>query len=153
MRFIQFRTAPAQKAGPLPASTIALTDESPPMSSKLFFNWPMSASSKALRTSGRFSVTRAMPSFFSTISIVTSHSCLCASHPKDAELRFLDRRVERGGDREAEQPARVGRVDDAVVPEPCARIVGMALALVLLADRRLELLFGFLGGKVALDCS
>ena len=34
--------------------------------------------------------------------------------------------------------ARVGRVDDAVVPQPGGGVVGMALRLVLRADRRLE---------------
>src|SRR5882672_4146575 len=149
MRFIQLRSAPAQKAGPLPPRTMALTDGSPPMSSNTFLNSEIKESSKAFRTSGRLSVTRATPSFFSTSSILTS--CLFASHPKYAELRFLDRRVQRGGDGEAEQAPRVERVDHAVVPEARARVVGMALALVLLADRLLELLFLLLGGEVALD--
>src|SRR6185369_12367048 len=135
--FIQFRSAPAQKAGPLPARTMTLTDGSPPSSSKAFLREAINASSNALRTSGRLSVTRATPSFFSTSSIT---SCLCASHPKYAEPGFLDRRVERGGDGEAEQAPRVERVDDAVVPEARARVVGMPLALILLADGLFEFL-------------
>src|SRR3954469_17742368 len=67
MRFIQFRSAPAQNAGPLPASTTARTDASWSSSLKVLVSWAMSASSKALRTSGRFSVTRATPAFFSTL--------------------------------------------------------------------------------------
>src|SRR5215212_4334218 len=60
------------------------------------------------------------------------------SHPEHAELRRCDRRVQRRGEREAEHAARVGRVDDAVVPETGAGVVGMALVLVLLEQRRLE---------------
>src|SRR3954462_6919392 len=67
MRFIQFRSAPAQNAGPLPASTTARTDESWSSSLKVLVSWAMSASSKALRTAGRFSVTRPTPAFFSTL--------------------------------------------------------------------------------------
>src|SRR5882672_8394596 len=148
MRFIQLRSAPAQKAGPLPPRTMALTDGSPPMSSNTFLNSEIKESSKAFRTSGRLSVTRATPSFFSTSSILTS--CLFASHPKYAELRFLDRRVQRGGDGEAEQAPRVERIDHAVVPEPRARVIRVALALVLLADRLLELFFLFLRLEVTL---
>src|SRR5690606_27865423 len=59
-------------------------------------------------------------------------------HPEDAELRRLDRSVERGGDAEAQYAARIGRVDDAVVPQPRGGVPGAALVLVLLADRRLE---------------
>ncbi len=46
--------------------------------------------------------------------------------------------VERRREREPEHPARVGGVDDAVVPQPRAGVVRMALALVLRADRRPE---------------
>ena len=48
---------------------------------------------------------------------------------------------ERSARRSAEAPARsarLGRVDDAVVPQPRAGVIGMALGLVLRADRRLE---------------
>ena len=38
----------------------------------------------------------------------------------------------------SEHPPGVERVDDAVVPEPCGRVVGAALLLVLLADRLAE---------------
>src|SRR3954468_2656790 len=138
MRFIQLRSAPAQKAGPFPARTSTRIALSFLMSSKTFFNWEIKESSNAFLTSGRFRVTQATPSFFSTRSIT---SCLCASHPKDAELRLFDRGVQGCGDGEAEQAPGIGRIDDAVVPEPRARIVGMALGLVLLAQRLLE---GFL---------
>src|SRR5438477_5841991 len=59
-------------------------------------------------------------------------------HPEHAEARLLDRRVEAGGQGEAEHHARLGGIDDAVIPEPRAGIVGMALRLVLRQERRLE---------------
>src|SRR5712692_10012902 len=144
MRFIQLRSAPAQNAGPFPASTMMRTYASRCSSVKAFFRSAMTASSNAFRTSGRFSVTRATPSFFSTRRWLMSH-------PEYAELRFLDRRVERSGNRETQQPPRVGGIDDAVVPEPRARIIGMPLALVLLADRRFEGLFSLSGRKIPFD--
>src|SRR5260221_9764783 len=147
MRFIQLRSAPAQNAGPLPARITTRMDLSFSTSENASFRREMSASSNALRTSGRLSVRRATPSFLSTSSITF---CLCALHPKYAELRFFDRGVERGRDRQAQQAARVGRVDDAVVPQPRAGVVGVALGLVLLADRFLELLLRFLGREIAL---
>ena len=39
------------------------------------------------------------------------------SHPEHAELFALVRRAARDAEREAEHGARVGRVDDAVVPD------------------------------------
>ena len=41
------------------------------------------------------------------------------SHPPDADLRFGDRRVEGGRQRERQHFAGLRWVDDAVVPEPC----------------------------------
>ena len=61
-----------------------------------------------------------------------------ASHPEDAEAGLRDRRVEGGLDAERQDPARVERIDDAVVPQPRRREVRRALALVRLEDRRLE---------------
>src|SRR5262245_46044933 len=59
-------------------------------------------------------------------------------HPEYAEVSSIDRGVERRRQAEAEHHAAVGRVDDAVVPEAGARVIGMALLLVLGADRGLE---------------
>ena len=97
----------------------------------------ISVSSKALCSSGRFSHSQAAAPRRSISSVVVVGSC-AASHPEHAELRRLDRRVQRGGERQR-QHARVSRrVDDAVVPQPRGGVVGVALRLVLLADRRLE---------------
>src|SRR5215467_16384302 len=60
-------------------------------------------------------------------------------HPEDAEPRGLGRRrIEPGGERKPQDRARVGRVDDAVVPDARGGVIGMPLAFVLLAKRRLE---------------
>src|SRR5262249_32380661 len=62
------------------------------------------------------------------------------SHPKYAELGLRNRRVQRRGKRQSEHTARLGGGDDAVVPQPCGGIIGIAFGIVLLADRLLELL-------------
>src|ERR1051326_8968717 len=64
------------------------------------------------------------------------------SHPEDAKARAvmpaLDRRVERGGEAERQHMPCFGGVDDAVIPEAGAGVIGMPLRFVLRADRRLE---------------
>src|SRR6185436_7448453 len=67
MRFIQFRSAPAQNAEPAPVSTTACTASSLSRSSNARVKSAINASSKALRTSGRLSVTMATMLRFSTI--------------------------------------------------------------------------------------
>src|SRR5258708_17533333 len=69
MRFIQFRSAPAQKAEPAPASTITRMVSSFSISRNAFVKSEIKTSSKALRTSGRFSVTMATVLRFSTIRL------------------------------------------------------------------------------------
>src|SRR5256885_9681954 len=103
----------------------------------------MRASSNAFRTSGRSSVTRP------TLPSISTFNMARTSHPEDTEAGVLYRSVERRRDREAQQAARVRRIDDAVVPQPCAGVVGVALALVLLSDRLLESFFLSRGRKVA----
>src|SRR5690606_34289298 len=49
-----------------------------------------------------------------------------------------------------EQSPGVGGIDDTIVPKAGARVIGMALALVLLADRLLEGFLFLLRGKSAL---
>src|SRR6185369_12836145 len=67
MRFIQLRSAPAQKATPAPASTMSRTVSSCSISRNVRVRSAIRTSSKALRTSGRFSVTMATVLRFSTI--------------------------------------------------------------------------------------
>mmetsp|Transcript_5899 Transcript_5899/g.14485 ORF Transcript_5899/g.14485 Transcript_5899/m.14485 type:complete len:212 (-) Transcript_5899:1232-1867(-) len=59
MAFIQFRSAPAQKALPSAASTMARSSGFWPSAVNVAASSAISTSLKALRTSGRFSVTRA----------------------------------------------------------------------------------------------
>src|SRR5579862_612388 len=56
------------------------------------------------------------------------------SHPEDAVAGRLERGAGGRRQREPEDPAGAGRVDDPVVPQPGGRIVRVALVLVLLAD-------------------
>src|SRR5450432_4512055 len=59
-------------------------------------------------------------------------------HPKHAEAGCFDRAVERGGNPQRQDLARIGGIDDAVVPQARTRVVRMSFALVLRADRSLE---------------
>src|SRR5438045_5041373 len=59
-------------------------------------------------------------------------------HAEDAEARLLLWSAARHGEREAQHAAGIRGIDDAVVPEPRGGVVGVSLALVLVADRRLE---------------
>src|SRR5262249_62432369 len=66
-----------------------------------------------------------------------------ALHAEHAEAPGLERRVARRCQRQREYAPGITGVYHPVVPEPRRRIIRMALALVLLADRVLEgLLFG-----------
>src|SRR5665213_1438360 len=53
------------------------------------------------------------------------------SHAEHAEARLGNRYRKTCGQSQAEAHAGIGRVDDAVVPEPCGGVVGMPLLLVL----------------------
>src|SRR5580692_6097343 len=56
-------------------------------------------------------------------------------HPEDAEAGGLARRrVEAGGERQRKHHARIGGIDDAVIPDARGGVIGMALTLVLRAD-------------------
>src|SRR3954453_8952380 len=63
---------------------------------------------------------------------------LLISHPEHAEACLLDLGVERGGQAERQHLACPGRIDDAVIPEPCRGIERMAFMLVLHQVRLLE---------------
>src|SRR5690606_37046922 len=72
------------------------------------------------------------------------------SHPEDAEARFLHRGIEAGGKGEAQHAARLGRQDDAVVPQARGGVIGVAFLLVAVADRGLEGLFVLGAPRLAL---
>src|SRR5258706_7818647 len=141
MLFIQFRSAPAENDLPAPESTTTRMPSSASIERKASVSSAMRASSKALWRSARFRVMRPTGPWRSTAS---DSLTLLLLHPEDAEARLLFGCVAGGGEREREHAARVGGIDDAVVPEPRRRIVRMALALVLLADGIPE---GFLFGR------
>src|SRR3954468_10743830 len=86
MRFIQLRSAPAQNAGPSPASTTARTETSASICWKVLVSLAISASSKALRTSGRFSVMRPTPPFVSTVINARLHGHFALDRVRDVAL-------------------------------------------------------------------
>src|SRR5262249_412657 len=129
---------------------------SPTKSRKTVVSSPIRASSKALRTSGRERTTRATGPRFSTRTRGMSSSLIAdeiprrlgttrpttssaSSHPEDADARLLHRRVVGRREPEREGRARLRRVEHAVVPDPGGRVVRVALPLVLLQRRPLEL--------------
>src|SRR3546814_374291 len=137
MAFIQLRSAPAEKLGPCAASTTTRTRRSCPTPSSAAVSSAISASLKALCTSVRVRVMRATP----CLSISwTKRGKAMLLHPENAEAGGLGGRVERRRDAEAEGHAGVARINDAIVPQPRSRVIGMALRLILVADRRLEAL-------------
>src|SRR5580765_7330209 len=150
MRDIHCTSAPAEKTVPAPRRTTARTEPSAGTDVANAVRSAIMSSLNALRTSGRLSVTVVMgPDSMSSAGIL---------HPEDAELRIRNRRVVRGGEAERERIARASRVENAVVPQSCGRVVGRALAIVLLEDRRANgvLLVGrkrpaFAGDLILLD--
>src|SRR5574343_165892 len=134
-RFIQLRSAPAEKLLPRPARTTTRTSASSSRATQAAVSSAIRVSSKALCRSGRF-IHRVATGPFSSISRAVN--MVCSLHPEDAELRFFGRCIHRGGKAEAEHAAGICRIDDAIVPEARRGVVGVALRLVLLADRCLE---------------
>src|SRR5258705_8054112 len=64
-----------------------------------------------------------------------------ASHPEYAVGDRLERGLSDDRQRQPQHSSGVGGIDDPVIPEPGGGGVGIALAFVLFADPRLELLF------------
>src|SRR3954471_18939392 len=60
------------------------------------------------------------------------------SHPEDAVGDRFQWRLGDHRERQSNNGSGVGRIDHAVVPQPCGGVVRVALVLVLLADRGLE---------------
>src|SRR5688572_7914031 len=63
------------------------------------------------------------------------HAC---SHSEYAEAGFWNGLPQLDAQSQRQAHARVDRVDDTIVPEPRGGVIGIALRLVLLANRRLE---------------
>src|SRR5690242_6075676 len=87
---------------------------------------------------------RMMRRAISPLLAMSRLSIIATSHPKEAETRpFGDRCIQAGGKSKAQHITRLARIDDAVVPETCSGVIGIALGLVAGADRRLEGFFIF----------
>src|SRR5579875_373129 len=125
-------SAPAENAVPAPVSTTTRTAGSRASVAKTPSSSRTSASSKALRRSGRLSVTVATP------RASRDSSSALMLHPEDAEVRRRDRSIKARRDRHRQNPARVFGIDDAVIPQSRAGVIRMALGLVLPANSGLE---------------
>src|SRR5664280_720186 len=75
------------------------------------------------------------------------------SHPEYSVGDRIERDAPNDAECQPEHSAGVARFDDAVVPQACGGVVGVALRLVLVANRRLErlLLLGRPGAAIRLD--
>src|SRR5664280_2865960 len=75
------------------------------------------------------------------------------SHPEYSVGHRIERDAPNDAECQPEHSAGVARFDDAVVPQACGGVVGVALRLVLVANRRLErlLLLGRPGAAIRLD--
>src|SRR5574343_227476 len=134
-RFIQLRSAPAEKLLPRPASTTTRTLASASSASQAAVISAIRVSSKALCTSGRFIHTVATRPFRSISRVWYIANSL---HAEQAELGLGDRRVERSAQAQRQHAARVGGVDHPVVPDASCRVIGVTLVFVLLLDRCLQ---------------
>src|SRR3954471_869486 len=131
-------SAPAEKLVPAPTSTTARIASFV----AIFFSARVSAStisgSKALCTSGRLSMTVALPCSSTRVTIFF-WGIVCADrgwgsailHAEHAEFRILRRSARRDFETERERLARARRVDDAVVPQTGGGVVRARLAFVL----------------------
>src|SRR5574344_1301301 len=153
MARIQFRLAPAQKAGPSAASTTARTSSRWPTAANASVISAITTSLKALRISGWLRVMVATPAFTEVVTERVICSASQGLHAEHTKLGVFDRGVAAGGQAQGQHAARVGGVDHAIVPQAGAGVVGVALLFVLLADRGFEGLFFFSapGAALALD--
>src|ERR1700730_16521898 len=141
----QLKSPPAEKLLPAPPRTMTGTSGSAGTRSVASMMARASSASKAFIAFGRLRVKVATPSSTRVITV----EVMARSHPEDAELRRTDRLVHRRRQGKRQRRARVDRVEDAVVPQPRRGVVGMALAVVLLADRLLKNFFLFLRPRLA----
>src|SRR6195256_1656355 len=133
----QLKSPPAEKLLPAPPRTITRTSGSAANKSVASTMARASSASKAFIAFGRLRVKVATPSS----TRVSTVEVMARSHPEDAEFRQPDRLVHRRRQAERQRHARVDRIEDTVVPQPRRGVIGMALAVVLLADRLLESFF------------
>src|SRR6478672_1743952 len=142
-------SAPALKLGPAPTSTTARTRASSPSSCSACVSASTISGSNALCTSGRLSITVALPSSsirVRTLSVIQT-SLPYSSHPEYAEPGRFHGRTRSRGEAERKGRTRGQRVDDAVVPQACRSIVRARLSFILLEKRRLVCGFVFRGPR------
>src|SRR5471030_2276625 len=133
----QLKSPPAEKMRPSPPTTSTRTESSAAHASTVSrIARAVSASSEFI-ASGRLRRSVATPSSMEVRTV----SLIRTSHPEHAELGLADRLVHRRRQCQRQGHARVGRIEDAVVPDARGGVVWMALALVGFADRFLERLF------------
>src|SRR6218665_1580377 len=114
MRFIQPRSAPAEKLLPSERRTRRRTCGCLEKFSIAVFSALMRTSSKALWTSGRLSVSVATPR---SSRVVSRAVMVVPLHAEHAELRVRNVGIEGGGNGQAKHVAGFGRVYHAVIPE------------------------------------
>src|SRR5579883_1676680 len=117
------------------------------MASSASRTWRAEASASEYTAIVRMPILRAVRKMRQAISprlamrrlrIILVSAIVVPSHPEETEACVLLRRIAHGRETEAEDPARLERIDHAIVPEPRRGVIRMALALVLVADRLLE---------------
>src|SRR5687767_4735508 len=133
MRDIHCRSAPAQNDDPAPRSTTTRIDPSVGTVAAHDDKSRMRSSLKALRTSGRLSVTvvTAPPD---TDSVVITLFSATPLHPEDAEPRVAHGRVARRRQAERERIASQRRIEHAVVPQARGGVVRRSFVVILLKD-------------------
>src|SRR2546430_5051542 len=104
---------------------------------------PASASENTptVRTPSRRAVRKmrqAIPPRLATRRLFITAPSPPALHPEHAKVRRLLRRVAHRRERQPQHAPRFDGIDHAVVPQPRRGIIGMSLALVLLANRLFE---------------
>src|SRR5476649_536366 len=142
----QLKSPPAEKIRPSPPTTSTRTWSSTARASTVSRIACAVSASSAFIAFGRLIRRVATPS--STED--RTESLIRTSHTKDAELGLADRLIHRRRQCQRQSHARVGRIEDAVVPQACRGVIRMALALELVAHRLLEGFFLVLRPAAAL---
>src|SRR2546428_5938784 len=162
MRFIQFKSAPAQNDFPLPPRTITRTSSRALSSVNVSVRSFANSSLNALRTSGRSRITEAIGFSTLTLSIFISvgptgqpisvHRFAAfwnghwpvpprpRLHPEDAEACFCGWSVHSCRNSQSQYHSGVGRIDDPIVPNPRGAVIRIAFFRVFIQSRLHEIL-------------
>src|SRR5262249_29448447 len=127
IRFIQFRSAPAQNDFPLARRTITRTSS----------RWANSVNASVIRSTN--SSLNAL--WMSGLSSSTDATCLLISisnmylHPEDTKPRFFTRCIHGRRYSERKYHARIRRIDNAIIPQPGRTVICVPLFCVFIKDR------------------